>query len=115
MKLVELCQQGQNLQAIQTLYSPDIVSLEPISIPSMPAEVRGLQAVLGKNKWWNDNHVLHSSSCDGPYPHGHRFIVRFSFDVTNTNTQKRIQMNEMALYTVENGKITHEEFFYITG
>ncbi|MGI8742891.1 MAG: SnoaL-like domain-containing protein [Bryobacteraceae bacterium] len=114
-KLVELCKQGQNMQAIETLYSPDIVSVEAASMPDMPAEMRGLQAVLGKNKWWLDNHIIHSASCEGPYPNGERFIVRFNYDVTSKPAQKRMQMDEMAVYTVNGGKIIREEFFYVTG
>ena len=114
-KLVELCQKGQNLTAIETLYSSNIVSVEAMDMPGMPAEMRGMEAIVGKNKWWQDNHIIHSASCEGPFPHGNRFIVRFSFDATDKPSQKRMQMEEMALYSVENDKIVREEFFYVTG
>ena len=114
-KLVEMCKQGQNLKAIETLYSPDIVSVEAASMPNMPAEMKGVEAVRGKNKWWVDNHEVHSASCEGPYPHGDRFIVRFNYDVTNKPTKKRMKMDEMGLYTVKGGKIVREEFFYDMG
>ena len=114
-KLVDLCKQNKNLEAINTLYSPDIVSVEAAGMPNMPAEMKGLPAVLGKNKWWLDNHEVHSASCEGPYPHGDQFIVRFNYDVTNKPSGKRMQMDEMALFTVDAGKIVREEFFYVTG
>ena len=114
-KLVELCRQGQNLQAIETLYSPDIVSVEAAGMPGMPAEMQGRDAILGKNKWWVENHDIHSASCDGPYPHGDRFIVNFKYDITNKPSGKRMQMEEAALFTVRDGKIGREEFFYVTG
>ena len=44
-KLVELCQKGQNLTAIETLYSSNIVSVEAMDMPGMPAEMRGMEAV----------------------------------------------------------------------
>ena len=113
-KLVEFCQKGENLKAIETLYSPNIVSVEAADMPGMPAEMRGMDAILGKNKWWTENHEVHSASCEGPFPHGNRFIVHFDYDVTNKPSQKRMQMNEMALYTVEGDKIVHEEFSYVT-
>ena len=84
-------------------------------MPGMPAEMRGMEAILGKNKWWVENHEIHSASCEGPFPHGDRFIVRFGYDVTNKPDQRRMQMNEMALYTVEDDKIVREEFFYSMG
>ena len=114
-KLVELCQKGQNLTAIETLYSPNIVSVEAMDMPGMPAEMRGMEAIVGKNKWWLENHEVHSATCEGPFPHGDRFIVRFTYDVTNKPSQKRMLMDEMALYAVENDKIVREEFFYVTG
>jgi hypothetical protein len=86
-----------------------------MSLPNMPAEMKGLQAILGKNKWWIDNHEIHSASCKGPYPHGDRFIVNFSYDVTNKQSGQRMKMDEMALFTVQSGKIAREEFLYVTG
>lgn len=114
-KLVDLCREGKNLEAIETLYSPDIVSVEPAAMHNMPAEISGIQAVLGKSKWWIENHEIHAAHCDGPFPHGERFIVRFSYDVTSKPMNQRFKMDEMGLYTVQNGKIVREEFFYAMG
>jgi hypothetical protein len=113
-KLVELCNKGKSDECMETLYSPDIVSVEAASMPNMPAEMKGIQAVRGKAKWWNDNHTVHSSKAEGPFPMGDRFVVRFAFDITNKQTNKRTQMDEAALYTVKNDKIVREEFFYVT-
>jgi ketosteroid isomerase-like protein len=114
-KLVELCQQGKNQEAMETLYAQDIVSVEAASLPNMPAESRGLSAVFEKGKWWYDNHIIHAATCEGPWPHGDRFIVRFSYDITNKPTNKRFQFDEAGLFTVKNGKVVREEFFYVTG
>ena len=114
-KLVELCNQGKAAVVIDTLYASDIVSVEAGGPPGMPREMKGLEAVHGKSKWWNDNHTIHSSKAEGPWPNGDQFIVRFQFDVTNKQNNQRIQMDEMALYTVKNDKIVHEAFFYTQG
>ena len=114
-KLVELCNQGKAKEAMETLYSHDISSVEAQTMPNMPAEMQGIKAVIGKSQWWADNHTIHSASCEGPFPNGDRFIVRFQFDVTNKPSNKRIKMDEMGLYTVQNGKIVREEFFYTAG
>ena len=55
---------------------------------------------------------VHGSVAEGPFPHGDRFIVRFKYDVTPKHTGKRMTMDETGLYTVQNGKIVKEEFFY---
>jgi ketosteroid isomerase-like protein len=113
-KLVELCKQGKNHEAMETLYSPDIVSVEARVVEGLPAEARGRAAVEAKSKWWSDNHTVHSASCDGPWPNGDRFVVRFTYDVTNKPSNQRFQMDEAALFTVKDGKIVREEFFYVT-
>lgn len=113
-KLVELCKQGKNHEAMETLYAPDIVSVEAREMPGQGAESRGREAVFAKGKWWSDNHTVHSASCEGPWPHGDRFIVRFTYDITHKPSGKRLQMDETALFTVSNGKIVREEFFYVT-
>jgi hypothetical protein len=114
-KLVELCNQGKQKEAMETLYSQDIASIEATSMPNMPAEMHGMKAVLGKAQWWNENHVIHSSVAEGPWPKGDQFVVKFSFDVTNKPSSQRFKMEEAAVYTVQNGKIVREEFFYTTG
>jgi ketosteroid isomerase-like protein len=112
-KLVELCQQGKPQEAADTLYAKDIVSVEAASGPGFPQEVRGLDAVSAKGKQWADAHIVHEAIVEGPYPNGDRFIVRFVYDVTNKPANKRSKMDETALYTVKDGKIVREEFFYV--
>jgi hypothetical protein len=114
-KLVELCQHGKNQEAVDTLYAPNIVSIEAMEMPGMPARTEGLAAVKARKKAFYDNAVIHSSSAEGPWPLGDRFIVNFSLDMTAKSgpmAGQRMQMKEAALFTVKNGKITQEEFFY---
>ena len=113
-KYVELCSTGQNHVALETLFSPDAVSIEAASMPGLPAEVRGLKAVIEKGKHWIENHEVHGATVDGPWPNGERFIVRFGYDVTNKPSGRRMKMEEAALFTVDKGKIVREEFFYST-
>ena len=53
--LTELCRKGKNLEAIEKYYADDIVSVESASGPNMPAEMKGLEAIKQKNKWWLEN------------------------------------------------------------
>jgi hypothetical protein len=110
--LVTLCRQGKFLEAIKKYYGNDIVSVESMSTPNMPAEVKGIEAVTQKNKSWVENHQVHSAEVNGPYVGEHRFAVEFKFEVTPKGSDKRHVMQEVALYTVQNGKIVHEHFFY---
>lgn len=117
-KLVDLCNAGKAMEAITTLYSPGIVSIEAMAMSAMPARMEGLAAVKGKAEWWEANHEVHSGKAEGPWPHGDRFIVRFQYDVTAKSgpmAGKRMKLDEAALYTVKDGKIVQEEFFYHMG
>jgi hypothetical protein len=58
---------------------------------------------------------VHKAELFGPYPHDNRFAVRFVYDITQKATSNRITMDEVGLFTVDNGKITREEFFYSMG
>ena len=113
--LVSFCRSGRNTDAITNLYSPDIVSVESMGNEQMPRETRGLDAILGKNRWWVENNTVNSATVEGPFiGDNDKFAVYFNFDVTSKQTGQRNEMEEMALYTVKDGKIVHEHFFYKT-
>jgi ketosteroid isomerase-like protein len=116
-KLVELCRAGRNLEAL-SLYAPDAVSVEAVGSETMPAVMKGIDAIRGKGEWWFANNEIHRSDARGPYPNGERFAVVFDFEFTSKEgptAGQRVKMEEVALYTVENGKIVREEFFYSMG
>jgi ketosteroid isomerase-like protein len=116
-RLVELCQQGKNLDAL-SLYAPDAVSVEAMGDETMPAVMTGVDAIRGKGEWWFANHEVHRASAKGPFPNGDRFAVIFDYEVTpkaGPMAGKRMAMEEVALYTVKDGKIAREEFFYSMG
>jgi ketosteroid isomerase-like protein len=113
-RLVALCREGQDEKVMNTLYHPEIVSVEAAAMPGMPQEQRGLSACQGKAKWWSENNTVHSAKVEGPFPHGDRFAVRFTYDLTRKKDGQRVKMDEVALYTVKDGKIVREEFYYAT-
>ena len=114
-KLVSLCKQGQWLNAIDTLYSADIKSIEAMAVPSHPQQMNGIAAVREKTIAFTNGHDIHHCEVGGPWPHGDRFIVTFRLDLTAKSgpmAGKRFVIEEAALYTVKGGKIAQEEFFY---
>jgi len=115
-KLVGFCKEGKHVDAIRELYADDIVSVEAAAPPGGDREAKGKEAILGKNQWWADNHQVHGATVLGPFPHGDdRFAVHFDYDVTFKPENKRMQLSEIGLYTVKNGKVVREEFFYDMG
>ena len=75
-------------------------------------EMRGKEAVLAKNIAWFDDNEVHSASVTGPFISPGRFAVWYSFEWTRRASGERVQFTEVAVYTVVDGKIAHEEFLY---
>jgi hypothetical protein len=111
-ELVNLCRQGRNDDAIDRFYSRDIVSVESVGTPEMPAELNGIDAIKKKNDWWTENNEVHAVKVNGPFVGEDQFAVQYTFDTTFKPTGQRTQLSEMALYQVKDGKIVHEQFFY---
>ena len=114
-KLVELCRKGAFEEAIQSLYAPNIVSVEPMEMPGMPRTLEGIDAIRKKTQWWIENHTIHSMSASDPFVSPEKIAVQFDMDVTNKPSGKRMKGSEIAVYTVKNGKIVHEEFLMKQG
>jgi hypothetical protein len=114
-KYFELCKEGKNEECLNALFGKDAVSVEAHAPPGGERTAKGLEAIRAKSKWWTDNHTVHKAEMFGPYPHDDRFAVRFLYDITHKPSSKRMTMDEVGIFTVTNGKITREEFFYQGG
>lgn len=97
-------------------YSPSIVSVESAESEGMPRAAEGLDALKAKHDWWNSTMEMHGGEVDGPFLFDpDRFAIRFTMDATNKQTGERMQGAEIGLYTVADGKIVREEFFWAPG
>ncbi len=73
----------------------------------------GRDEVIAKYKEWQDGVTCHSCEVEGPFVGQNSFSVIFDLDMECKNgTFPRMNMKEIATYTVENGKIVKEEFCY---
>ena len=104
-----LCKAGKFDQAGEDYWADNVVSLEPFG---EGAVTRGIAAVRSKGEAWSHANEINSVAVEGPYVHGDQFLVRFTMDVTQKASGQRVSMDEMALYTLKNGKIVEERFFY---
>jgi hypothetical protein len=114
-RLVESCQKGEWMKAVDELYAKDIVSVEARAMENMPAEMRGIDQVRGKTEWWEKNMEVHSAKVTGPFVARDTFVVQFDVDVTEKASKKRTQMSEVGIYTVKDGKVAREEFLPLVG
>lgn len=106
----ELCSLGQFLQAIDELYAPNVVSVEPNGTPI--ARVEGLENVRNKSVRFAESveevfeiHISH------PDVAGSFFTCVMSIEL-KYKEQARATMEEVCVYEVKDGKIVYEQFFY---
>lgn len=114
-KVVELTRKQAWKEALDSLYSKDIVSVEARAMESGSPETRGIDGVRGKTDWWVNNMEVHSAKVSGPFVAHDRFVVQYDIDVTDKNSKQRMQLSEVGVYTVKDGKIVREEFLPYTG
>jgi SnoaL-like domain len=114
-KVVELVRKQAWHEALNTLYDKDIVSVEAQASGGDSPEKRGIDQVRGKTDWWVNAMEVHSFTANGPFVAHDRFVVQYDADVTDKNSKKRMQLSEVGVYTVKNGKIVREEFLPFAG
>ena len=110
--LVGLWKAGKFAESGEKYWAEDVVSVEPGGPPGMDPVSRGKSAARAKGEWWAGAHETHSVGVEGPYLNGDQFIVRFHMDVTVRASGQKMNLDETALYTIKNGKIAEERFFY---
>lgn len=107
--VVNLNKHGKFAEAGEKYWADNVVSIEPAG---EHAEIKGKAAVRSKGEEWSKHNEVHSALVEGPYINGNQFVVRFKMDMTAKATGKRQTMDEVGLYTIRNGKIVEERFFY---
>ena len=113
--LVEKCREGKFQDAIRSCYDKNILSVESMAMPGSPKECQGLDNVMAKCAKWEEDNEVHSLEVSDPLVADGHFAVRFYLDVTSKSMgNQRMQMSEIAVYEVKDGKIVREEFFYPT-
>ncbi len=108
--LVALCRQGKFGESGEKYWADDVVSIE--AMPGDMARIAGKAAVRGKGEWWAANNEVHGFDITGPFVNGDQFVVGFKMDVTPKATGQRTTLDEVGVYTVRDGKIAEERFFY---
>lgn len=104
----ELCAAGKFDEAGARYWSDDVISREPMGDGAV---AEGLAAVQAKGARWAQSNTIHSVKVEGPFVSGAQFAVRFTMDITPKD-QARLTLDEVGLYTVKDGKISAESFFY---
>ena len=110
-RLVELCRQGQYETAQKELYADDCVSIEPFATPQFDKETKGKAAIEAKGKKWGSMvEAMHALEVGDPIVAGNSFACTMRMDITMKEAG-RMDMKELCVYNVKNGKVVLEEFF----
>lgn len=110
-RLVALCREAKWEPAQKELYSPNAVSIEPQATPAFEKETKGLPAILEKGRKFSAMvEKMHSLSVSDPIVAGNAFACTMQLDMTMKG-QGRMNMAELCVYQVKDGKIVSEQFF----
>ena len=110
-RLVEFCKKGDFEGAQKELFADDAVSIEPHATSDFAQETKGLDAILEKGKKWGEMvKEMHGGEVSEPLLADNSFAVTISMDVTMKD-DKRMNMKELCIYHVKDGKIVSEQFF----
>jgi hypothetical protein len=110
-RLAELCNKGEFEAAQKELYAEDAVSIERQATPQFPKETKGLKAIIEKgHKWSAGVEKMHSCSVSKPLVAGNAFALTMTMDISFKG-QGRMQLQEVCVYEVKNGKVASEQFF----
>lgn len=107
--LVALCKTGDFATPGEKYWAEEVRSIEPMGENAVSV---GKAAARAKGEWWTGAHDVHGVEVEGPFVNGDQFVVHFKMDVTIKDSGQRINMDEMAVYSVKDGKIAEERFFY---
>lgn len=109
-KLVDYCRQGKYEEAQNELYAQDVESFEPAHSP-MPY-AKGLDALKEKGvQFQNSVEQYHGGTVSDPLVAGNFITLTMGMDVT-LKGMGRMNMEEVCVYEVKDGKIVKETFYF---
>ena len=109
-RLVELCRKGDFQSAQKELFADDAVSVEPHATPAFEKETKGINAILEKAEKFDAMvEEMHSMGVSEPLVADNSFACTMSMDIT-MKERGRMQMTELCVYEVKDGKIIKEQF-----
>lgn len=109
-RLVALCRERKWEVAQRELFAADAVSIEPYPTPGFEKETKGLPAIIEKgHKFEAMVETMHLLSVSDPVAATNSFACTMRMDVTMKG-QGRMDMSELCVYNLKDGKIISEQF-----
>jgi hypothetical protein len=111
MLLVDMCRNGKIEEAKEALFSPDIISIEPVE-GILPKETKGMNAIRKKAELFIsmvDN--FYGDIISDPVVAGDYFSLSWDSDIKMKGEARKTN-SELCVYKTKAGKIISEQFFY---
>ena len=103
----------QFVAARERFGASNIRSIEPYDLPDgIAAELSGIEAVRAKTMRWFGSRQVHDVSIDGPFVTGNQFALFLDMMITDRRNGADMPFTEIAVFTVCDGRIIEERFFY---
>lgn len=110
-RLVELCRQGDFEKVQADLFAEDAVSIEPEASPAFEKETKGKAAIKAKGEKWNSMvEEMKGITLSDPIVAGNSFALTMRLNAV-MKERGPMDMTELCVYKVKDGKIASEEFF----
>ncbi len=110
-RLIELCNKGDFETAQNELFAEDAVSIEPHGTAEFEKETKGLQAIKEKGEKWNSMvEKMHGMKISEPIIASNSFAITMQMHVAMKGGHE-MDMTELCVYEVKDGKIVKEQFF----
>jgi hypothetical protein len=108
-----MLREGQFAAAGDRYWACDISSIDPVVVGAAPrASVRGKHAASQKCAARFAGTCIDELAIDGPFITGNQFALFVDVVLVDSATGTRRPFSEIALFTVRDGQIAEERFFY---
>ncbi|MEP7258708.1 MAG: SnoaL-like domain-containing protein [Flavitalea sp.] len=110
-RLSQLCRKGEFETAQKELFADDVISIEPYAANGFEKETKGLANIFKKGlQFAETTEKLHGIKVSEPIVTNQSFAFILDMDVT-MKKGGRMNMAELCVYKVKDGKVISEEFF----
>jgi limonene-1,2-epoxide hydrolase len=110
-RLAALCKTGDFETAQNELYADDVVSIEPVATHDYEKVTKGKDAVFAKIKKFEAGiETSYGNKVSAPLIAANAFAFTLAMDI-KMKGQDRMEMAEICVYEVKDGKVISEQFF----
>ena len=104
---------GQFAAAGEAFWADNVTSIEPMDLPGgIAAVVSGIEATRNKCNARFDAARIDELTIDGPFVTGNQFALFIDMMIASHGGGTARPFTEIALYTVRDGRISEERYFY---